>query len=67
MKNKVYTYYDESQLPLIMTTYEVSILLRCSEEYIRRLARNGEIKHIRNGKNLVFRKNDVLDYLGQTK
>lgn len=65
MKNKVYTYYDESQLPLIMTTYEVSILLRCSEEYIRRLARNGEIKYIKNGKNLVFRKNDVLDYLGQ--
>ena len=53
----------KSELPLVMTTYEVSMLLRCSEEYVRRIAHEGRIPFLKNGKNMVFRKSDILNYL----
>lgn len=60
---KIYTYYNEDALPLIMTTFEVSKLLRCSEEYVRRIAHNGDLSFQKNGKNMIFRKSDVLKYI----
>lgn len=62
---KAKTYYNEKELPLIMTTFEVSMLLRCSEEYVRRIANEGKISFQKNGKNMVFRKRDVLNYLDE--
>ena len=56
---KVKTYYNEKELPLVMTTYE----LRCSEEYVRRIAHEGRIPFLKNEKNMVFRKSDILNYL----
>ena len=50
---KTKTYYNEKELPLIMTTFEVSMLLRCSEEYVRRIAHEGRISFQKNGKNMV--------------
>ena len=47
---KVKTYYNEKELPLVMTTYEVSMLLRCSEEYVRRIAHEGRIPFLKNRK-----------------
>lgn len=47
---KTKTYYNEKELPLIMTTFEVSMLLRCSEEYVRRIAHEGRISFQKNGK-----------------
>lgn len=65
MKRKINTYYNENQLPLIMTTYEVSILLRCSQEYVREIAHDGKLPYKMNGKNMVYKKSDVLSYLEQ--
>lgn len=62
---KAKTYYNEKELPLIMTTFEVSMLLRCSEEYVRRIAHEGRISFQKNGKNMVFRKRNVLSYLDE--
>lgn len=62
---KTKTYYNEKELPLIMTTFEVSMLLRCLEEYVRRIAHEGRIPFQKNGKNMVFRKRDVLSYLDE--
>ena len=44
---------------------EMSMLLRCSEEYVRRIAHEGRISFQKNGKNMVFRKRDVLSYLDE--
>lgn len=60
------TYYNEKELPLIMTTFEVSMLLRCSEEYVRRIAHEGRMPFQKNGKNMVFRKKVVLSYLDES-
>ena len=57
--------FNEKELPLIMTTFEVSMLLRCSEEYVCRTAHEGRISFQKNGKNIVFRKRDVLSYLDE--
>ena len=41
------------------------MLLRCSEEYVRRLANKGEIGFQKNGKNMIFKKSEVLRYLDE--
>ena len=41
------------------------MLLRCSEEYVRKIAHEGRISFQKNGKNMVFRKRDVLSYLDE--
>jgi len=60
------TYCNENELPIIMTTFEVSKLLRCSEEYVRKMAHKGDIKFQKNGKNMVFKKSDILRYLNES-
>ena len=65
MKRKINTYYNENQLPLVMITCEVLILLRCSPEYIREIAHGGNLPYKINGKNMVYKKSDALSYLEQ--
>ena len=62
---KTKTYNNENELPLIMTTFEVSKLLRCSDEYVRKMAHKGEIRYQKNGKNMVFKKSDILRYINE--
>ena len=48
-----------------ITTVFVSKLLRCSDEYVRKMAHKGEIRYQKNGKNMIFKKSDILRYINE--
>ena len=50
-------------LPVVMTTLEVSEVLRCSVDTVRRYVHSHQLAAIRIGRERRFRADDVLDFL----
>jgi excisionase family DNA binding protein len=49
----------------LLSPQEVAGILDCSPEYVRRLAREGAIPHVRLGHLIRFRRERILDWLGE--
>lgn len=47
----------------LLTTAEVSKALGVSQQLVRKLARSGEIKSIRIGREFRFTKNNIIEYV----
>lgn len=54
---------EEAQLPTVCTPVEAGRLLRCTPEYVTRMASVGAIRGFKLGNRWRFRKEDLLDYL----
>lgn len=55
--------YDWDELPLLMTSGEVANLLHTTDDNIRKLAANGEIKASKFARRWLINKMDLKDYL----
>ncbi len=47
----------------LMTPAEVASIFRCSVDYIWRQCREGNLPHIRKGKGILVRRQDVVDWI----
>ncbi len=54
-----------SDLPLLCTTADAARLLRCTPEQISRRACAGELSGVKDGKQWLFRREELFAYLNQ--
>lgn len=59
----VETVVANDQLPTVCTAAEAGRLLRCTPEYVTRLAAAGAIQGFKLGNRWRFKREDLLDYL----
>lgn len=63
---------DQNDLVLdperLMTPAEAAELLRCSVDYVQRRCRENRLKHLRKGRHILIRRQDLTDYIaGQVR
>jgi excisionase family DNA binding protein len=51
----------DSDVPL--TPDEAAPLLRCGVDHVWKLCRDGKLKHRRNGRRILIRRQDISDYI----
>ncbi len=62
-QQEVKTYTSEESIPLICTTAEAARLLRCTPEYVSRLACFGILPGFKAGKGWRFHRGALFEYM----